>query len=166
MNSLDVALGLILALTFISGFRRGFLSSLLATIGYVGGGLLGLEIAITFTSGWSNPTKIVALFLLAIFIGSALLRWVFEKIGKSVHKRILFGPFKSIDSILGGLLSAALFLLFVYVISTLLLYAPWQKPKVYINESVIYEKLTKVNLHSFHFEDLLKSTLLHLDQLK
>lgn len=166
MSALDIALALMLALTFISGFRRGFLASLLATIGYIGGGLLGLEVAIKFTSGWSSSTKIVLVFLFAIFIGSALLRWALEKLGKSLHKRILFGPFKSIDSILGGLLSTTRLLLFVFVIFTLLLYIPWQKPKGYINESVIYEKLTKVNLHSFHFEDLLKSTSLHLDQLK
>ena len=163
---LDIALLIIAIIAVATGYNRGALATIFSIIGYVGGGVAGFAAANWYTSDWKGLPSIIALHLLGIFIGASAGRWIFEKTGMGIHKRILFGPFKFINAILGAALSLAQAALAAFVIITLIDYLPWQIPHSIIKESAVYKEISDFNLLSFQISDLLRSTSLRWDQLK
>jgi len=55
-----------------------------------------------------------------------------------IHRGLLFAPFKSIDSLLGSLLSAAKNFIVFYIIATVFLATSWQLANDYIKDSKFY----------------------------
>ena len=163
---LDIALIVIALIAIASGYNKGALATLLSILGYFGGGVAGFGLANWYSAEWKGLTAIISLHLFAIFAGANLGRWVLEKSGVGIHKRILFGPFKFINSILGAALSLAQVALIAYVVITLIKYLPWQLPDSIIGSSDIYREIADFNLLSFQISDLLKSTSLRWDQLR
>ena len=88
------------------------------------------------------------------------------KVGAGLHKRVLFGPFKFLDSILGGLLALIQVAIIAVVALTVIDYLPWELPHELIDASRIYSAIADFNLRSFQIADLLGSVSSHLDQLK
>jgi uncharacterized membrane protein required for colicin V production len=158
---LDIALVVIALIAIATGYNKGALATLLSILGYFGGGVAGFGLANWYSAEWKGLTAIIFLHLFAIFAGANLGRWVLE-----IHKRILFGPFKFINSILGAALSLAQVALIAYVVITLIKYLPWQLPDSIIGSSNIYSEIADFNLLSFQISDLLKSTSLRWDQLR
>ena len=59
----DVVLILIALGAVFTGFRRGFLQTLLTTVGYIGGGVLGLALSLHFAGQvHSNVNRICLLY--------------------------------------------------------------------------------------------------------
>ena len=163
---LDLILGGLLIFAIAQGFNRGLVPTLFAILGYLGGGALGLIAAKEFSSEWRGLVSIILLYLFAIFAGAQFGSWAMGKIGSGIHKRFLFGPFKFLDSILGGLLALAQFVIVSVVVLTVIDYLPWKLPHELISGSRIYAATADLNLLSFQISDLLKSVSSHLDQLK
>ena len=163
---LDIALLVVAIIAIATGYNRGALATLLSILGYFGGGVAGFALANWYSQGWKGLTAIIFLHLFAIFAGANLGRWILEKSGIGIHKRILFGPFKFINSIFGAALSLAQAALAAYVVITLIKYLPWQLPDSIIGSSNLYREIADFNLLSFQISDLLKSTSLRWDQLR
>ena len=136
---LDIALVIIALIAIATGYNKGALATLLSILGYFGGGVLGFALANWYSAEWKGLTAIIFLHLFAIFAGANLGRWVLENSGIGIHKRILFGPFKFINSTLGAALSLAQVALIAYVVITLIKYLPWQLPDSIIGSSDIYK---------------------------
>ena len=162
---LDLILAGLIIFSVAQGFNRGLLPTLFAIVGYLGGGLLGLFLAKEFSSDWKGIVSIVALYLVAIFLGAQLGSWALQKIGAGVHKRALFGPFKFIDSILGGAFALLQVVIIAVIVLTVIDYLPWKLPHDLIADSAIYENVRDFNLLSFQISDLLQSVSSHLDRL-
>jgi uncharacterized membrane protein required for colicin V production len=163
---LDIALVVIGIIAIATGFNRGALATLFSIIGYFGGGVAGFAAANWYSADWKGLLSIIALHLAAIFVGANLGRWILQKTGIGIHKRILFGPFKFVNSVLGAALSLAQAAIIAFVVLTLINYLPWELPHSIIEGSQVYKEIGEVNLLSFQIADLLKSTSLRLDQLK
>ena len=163
---LDIALVVIGIIAIAAGYNRGALATLFSIIGYFGGGVAGFAAANWYSADWKGLLSIIALHLFAIFAGANLGRWILQKTGIGIHKRILFGPFKFIDSVLGAALSLAQAAILAFVVLTLINYLPWELPHSIIEGSQVYKEIGEVNLLSFQIADLLKSTSLRLDQLR
>ena len=163
---LDIALLVVAIIAIATGYNRGALATLLSILGYFGGGVAGFALANWYSQDWKGLTAIIFLHLFAIFAGANLGRWILEKSGIGIHKRILFGPFKFINSIFGAVLSLAQVALIAYVVITLIKSLPWQLPDSIIGSSNLYREIADFNLLSFQISDLLKSTSLRWDQLK
>ena len=125
----------------------------------------GLYGVIRFSSDWSSKLSVIALYLAAILIGASFGKEIFTRIGKGIHKRILFGPLKFFDSLLGGLLSLIQFVLIAVLLLTVLRYLPIKVAHEWIAESKIYAQFSEINLLLFQISDLLQSVSSHLDQL-
>ena len=69
-----LAFGAIVALA--RGYRAGFLKSIFAIFGFVGGGLLGLIIGLHYLNNLGNVIAKFGLLLLAISIGSTIGEWL------------------------------------------------------------------------------------------
>ena len=162
---LDIALLAIGIIAIATGYNRGALATIFSIVGYLGGGVAGFAIANWYTAEWKGLIAVIALHLFGIFAGANLGRWILNKTGIGIHKRILFGPFKFVNAVLGGVLSLAQAALIAFVVLTLINYLPWQLPHSIIEGSKVYEQIGSFNLLSFQISDLLKSTSLRLDQL-
>ena len=163
---LDIALLTLGIIAIATGYNRGALATVFSIVGYVGGGVAGFAAANWYTSDWKGLASIVAFHLFGIFVGASIGRWILEKTGIGIHKRILFGPFKFINAIGGATLSLAQAAIAAFVIITLIDYLPWQLPHSIIKESKVYQEISDFNLLSFQISDLLRSTSLRWDQLK
>ena len=158
-----IALGII---AIASGYNRGALATIFSIVGYLGGGVGGFALANWHTADWKGLTSIIFLHLFGIFAGANLGKFILEKTGIGIHKRILFGPFKFINAVLGGLLSLAQAAIIAFVIITLIDYLPWELPHSVIDGSKVYKEISNFNLLSFQISDLLRSTSLRWDQLR
>ena len=128
---LDIAIGILALIIFVSGYRAGFISSLLALVGYVGGGLLGLELAIKFTHGWDSVPKVIGVCALSILIVGTLGQNLLRVIGKGIHKKLFFGPLRLLDSLLGAGLGVLRLGVGLYILAAVVLALPsnsLQKP--------------------------------------
>jgi uncharacterized membrane protein required for colicin V production len=163
---LDLFLIGLIIIAIAQGFNRGLLPTLLSVIGYLGGGVAGLFIAKNLTGDWSGLISIVGLYLFAIFAGAQIGMFIMGKVGAGIHKRILFGPFKFLDSVLGGALALIQVAIFAAIVLTVIDYLPWELPHQLIEDSRVYESVSGFSLLSFQISDLLQSVSSHLDQLK
>ena len=69
MNYFDYLVIFILLVAFYGGYKNGLIKSILSTIGYIAGGVLGLAAAVDYLSTWQSELQKVGLTLLAILLG-------------------------------------------------------------------------------------------------
>ena len=138
MKSFDLIVAVILLFTALIGFKNGLIQTLFKAIGYIAGGVLGLAIALEVIKNWQSPFAKLGLALLLIFTIATISEYLLGKIGKGVHKRILFGPFKLIDSLLGAFLSILRAAVLIYLSAILLIASPWGWADSNIDNSKFY----------------------------
>ena len=139
----DVAVFLSVLIAAISGYKLGFLQSLFKTIGYIAGGVIGVFIAANYLSSLDSIVIKVLISVVIILLSAVAGQFILGKIGLLIHKGLLFAPFKSIDSLLGSLLSAAKTAIIFYIIATVLLATSWQLANDYIKDSKFYTAADK-----------------------
>jgi S1-C subfamily serine protease len=118
MNWLDVVL-LIAAVSFgFSGYRQGFLVGVLAFVGFLGGGTVGLLVAPSIvgrlSTGLLQSLVAVALVLVAATTGQVLLAWA----GSLVRERITWAPARALDATLGAFVSVLAMLLVTWFLAS------------------------------------------------
>jgi S1-C subfamily serine protease len=111
VNWIDILL-VISAISFgFSGYRQGFVVGVLAFVGFLGGGVLGLLFAPTAVShldaGVFQSLVAIALVLVMATIGQVALAWL----GAMVRDRITWRPARVVDAGMGALVSVIAMLL-------------------------------------------------------
>ncbi len=143
MNYFDLVVLFIAVLTASSGFRNGLLQSIFKTVGYIAGGVLGLAISLEVIKNWQSNFAKVGAALLLIFLLAGIGEFLLGKIGMGIHKKILFGPFKLADSLLGAALSLIRTIVVIYLVAILLIASPWGWADKNIQESKFYTTIDK-----------------------
>ena len=143
MNYFDLAVLVIAALTAFSGFKNGLLQSVFKTVGYIAGGVLGLAIALEVVKNWQSNFAKIGAALVLIFLLAGIGEYLLGKIGLGIHKKILFGPFKLIDSLLGAALSLIRTVVVIYLVAILLIASPWSWADKNIKDSKFYTTIDK-----------------------
>ncbi len=143
MNYFDLAVLVIAALTAISGFRSGLLQSIFKTVGYIAGGVLGLAISLEVVKNWQSNFAKAGAALLLIFLLAGIGEFLLGKIGLGIHKKILFGPFKLADSLLGAALSLIRTIVVIYLVAILLIASSWSWADKNIQSSNFYTTIDK-----------------------
>ena len=143
MNYFDLAVLVSAALTALSGFKNGLLQSVFKTVGYIAGGVLGLAIALEVVKNWQSNFAKIGAALVLIFLLAGIGEFLLGKIGLGIHKKILFGPFKLIDSLLGAALSLIRTVVVIYLVAILLIASPWSWANKNIQESKFYTTIDK-----------------------
>ncbi|MBA2767740.1 MAG: MarP family serine protease [Sporichthyaceae bacterium] len=120
MNWLDLVL-LLAALSFgFSGYRQGFVVGVLAFAGFIGGGIGGIVVAPSLTSGigrgLGQTVLALALVLLAATVGQVVLAWL----GSLVRDRLTWRPARVVDATLGALVSVLAMLLVTWFLASAL----------------------------------------------
>ena len=161
-NWVDWIILIALVAALIRGYRAGLLSTLFSVVGFLGGGFAGLFAALHYVSRWSSNLTKFSIIIAAIFLGASIGETILRRFAKFFHGKILFGPFRWLDSILGAALSILRTLIFIFIIGKLLIAMPWGIGHNEIPKSVLFTKIERsapkvsFNLHSLPSSNLLK----------
>jgi uncharacterized membrane protein required for colicin V production len=139
----DVILILIALGAVFTGFRRGFLQTLLTTVGYIGGGVLGLALALHFAAQVHSDINRIGAILLSIFLMAEIGRRVLGLLANYFRTRILWAPLKFVDSLAGVVLELLRATLISYLVISVLVWSPWTSVRTAVQESTIYPRITK-----------------------
>jgi len=137
----DIALALLALGALKRGYSNGFLATIFRTLGYIAGGVAGLYFSLQLVATWSSLVNQIVAVLVAIFLGAQVGLFVFGKLAKFFHARLLWKPLKGIDSLAGVALELTRVVVIGYLVLTTLLWSPWSQVKTQINESQIYAQL-------------------------
>jgi hypothetical protein len=126
----DIVAVIALVLAIVSGYRDGFIKSLLRSIGYIAGAIGGLYLALQYNqSAW---------VILAIIAGAVVGTWLGSLVAKALKITIVRGPLAWINSLVGALLDGAKVIIVIYLVGTVLLWAPWATGQNFVSESKVY----------------------------
>jgi len=129
----DIVAVIALVLAIVSGYRDGFIKSLLRSVGYLAGAIGGLYLALKYNqSAW---------VILAILAGAVVGTWLGSLIAKALKITIVRGPLAWINSLVGALLDGAKVIIVIYLVGTVLLWAPWATGQNFVSESKVYLEL-------------------------
>ena len=141
MNYIDILIVLAVVASFISGYRNGFLKTIFAVIGNIGGAILGLLLALNVMGDWVLDTKKVGIAFISIFVGSFAGRFLAKLVTKGLKATVIRGPLAFLDQIAGAGLSLIRALIFIFLIGAVLTWSPWQSGKDAIAESDLYPRI-------------------------
>ena len=141
MNFVDIAIVLAVVTSFIAGYRSGFLKTIFAVIGNIGGAIVGLLIALNVMGDWALDSKKVGIAFLSIFVGSFAGRFLATLVTKGLKATVIRGPLAFLDQIAGAALSLLRALIFIFLIGAVLTWSPWQSGKDAIAKSDLYPKI-------------------------
>jgi uncharacterized membrane protein required for colicin V production len=136
---IDLLISLVLLFAFYSGYKNGLIKTMFQTAGYIAGGVAGLALAVKYLATWESQTQVVALALLAVFIGASVGEFLLGKVGSLFRKILFVQPFKFIDSLLGAGLSTLRAAFILYLVATLLVFSTWSIANKYIMPSKFYD---------------------------
>ena len=139
MNYFDLLIGLVLLITFYSGYKNGLIKTIFRTAGYIAGGVVGLALAVKYLATWDSQSQKVAFALLALFIGASLGEILLGKVGSLFRKILFVPPFKLIDSLAGAAISTLRAAFILYLVATLLVFSTWSIADKYIKPSKLYD---------------------------
>ena len=141
MNYLDILIALALIASGVTGYKNGFLKTIFAIIGNIGGAIGGLLLSLNFLGDWALDSKKVAIAIASIFLGSFIGRVIASALTKGLKATIIRGPLAFIDQIAGAALSLARTFIFIFLIGAILSWSPWQSGKDAVTESDLYPKI-------------------------
>lgn len=145
----DIVLVLLAVTAVVSGFRRGFLHTIFTTVGYIGGGVLGLVLSLHFVANVHSSLNRFLVIITAIFLMAELGRRILGSVANFFRTKILWAPFRFIDSLAGVILELIRVAILAYLLISVILWSPWASARNAVSESTIYPKLTKAMPHIF-----------------
>ncbi|MBC7463529.1 MAG: CvpA family protein [Actinobacteria bacterium] len=153
---IDIILILCAAGAVFAGYQRGLLHTLLSTIGYIGGGVLGLLLALNFLDNvHTNFNRFMAV-IIAIFLAAEIGRRLIGSLARYVRTRILWAPLRFLDSVGGVALELARLVVISYLVISALLWSPWQVARESVADSKIFAKVSE---YQPKFVDQLRSEI-------
>ncbi len=141
MNYIDIAIVVAVIASFIAGYRNGFLKTIFAVIGNIGGAIVGLLLTLNVMGDWALDSKKVGIAFLSIFVGSFAGRFLAKLVTKGLKATVIRGPLAFLDQIAGSALSLLRALIFIFLIGAVLTWSPWQSGKDAIAESELYPRI-------------------------
>ena len=123
------------------GYRTGFMSTLFKTLGYIAGGVLGIYLSLNYTHAWGLDFKRVGLIIAAIAVGGFIGSFAGQAVARGFRATLIRGPLGFLDNVLGAALEIVRSVVVIYLIASVLIWAPWQTGKDAISESKIYPKI-------------------------
>jgi uncharacterized membrane protein required for colicin V production len=146
----DIVFVLLAITAVVSGFRRGFIHTIFTTVGYIGGGVLGLVLSLHFVANVHSSVNRFVVTIAAIFIMAEIGRRIFGTVAIFLRTKILWAPFRLIDSLAGVVLELIRVAIFSYLLISVILWSPWTSARTAVSESTIYPKLMKQMPHVFN----------------
>ena len=138
MSAFDLLVLIVLLITAYSGFKNGFVQTVVRSIGYIAGGVAGVAIAVEVMSTWSNNLTKAAGAIILILLLATVGEFVLGKVGLGFRKVLFIFPLKFLDSLLGAVLATLRTVFITYLIAVILIATPWSIGDKYIASSQFY----------------------------
>jgi uncharacterized membrane protein required for colicin V production len=138
LNYFDLVVLLAVLVTAYIGFRNGLIQTAFKTIGYIGGGVAGVAIAVEVMRDWSsNLAKVAGAIILILLLATAG-EFILGKVGLGFRKVLFISPLKLVDSLLGAALATLRTVFISYLLCVILIATPWSIGTKYISTSKFY----------------------------
>ncbi len=135
---LDGVLAIAVLLFAVSGYRQGFVVGALSFIGFLGGGLIGAQLAQPFARGISANGRNAPLVGLLVVIVCAVLGQVgATTIGTYLRGHLTWAPGQAVDAVAGAVLSALSVLLVAWLLATAISRSPFTSLARQARESAV-----------------------------
>jgi S1-C subfamily serine protease len=134
-----------LALLFaLSGFRQGLLVSATSIVGFLGGAVLGAQLAgpVADRVNGSSVTRVFAA-LVVVLAGALLGQIVAGAAGRALRSRVTWEPAKVVDSIAGAVVSAAAVLLVAWMVASPLASSPFPPVASQVRKSALVQAVDR-----------------------
>ena len=135
---LDVVLVLAVLLFAVSGYRQGFVVGVLSFTGFLGGGVLGAELAPAVT-GWSVLSGLprAAVGLAVVFLCATAGQLLAGLLGGALRRRIVWRPARQLDAVGGALVSSLSLLLIFWLLALAVASSPYPELATLARRSVV-----------------------------
>src|SRR4051795_2698308 len=134
-----------LALLFaLSGFRQGLLVSATSIVGFLGGAVLGAQLAgpVADRVNGGGVTRVFAA-LVVVRPGALLGQIVAGAAGRALRSRVTWEPAKVVDSIAGAVVSAAAVLLVAWMVASPLASSPFPPVASQVRKSALVQAVDR-----------------------
>ncbi|WP_131768813.1 MarP family serine protease [Candidatus Protofrankia californiensis] len=134
---LDVILILSVIIFAVSGYRQGFVVGALSFIGFLGGGVLGANIAAPFARMIGAEAQGAIIGILVV-LGLALIGQIAATaIGATLRDRLTWRPGQTVDSVAGAILSGISVLLVAWLLATAVNRSPFTTLAEHVRRSEV-----------------------------
>lgn len=106
------------------GWRQGFVAGAFALVGFVGGAFLGSRVGPGLLSDGSSSPYAPLVSLVGAILGGSLLAGLFETAGFLVRRSVPIPGVRTLDGVLGAMLSAAIALGLAWIAGAVMLQTP------------------------------------------
>jgi S1-C subfamily serine protease len=136
---------LVLAICFaISGYRQGFVTAVLSFVGFVGGAALGIQLASPIAKAVAHGQGQVVVAV-AVVLGIALIGQVAAVyLGSELRRRITWQSARTVDSVLGTVVSVLTVLLVSWMVATPLAASPYPKLSSAVRKSAVVREVNSI----------------------
>lgn len=127
----------------ISGYRQGFVVGVLGLVGFLGGGLIGAQLATPLAKLLNLDNHAAFAGLAALFIFASLGQVVATTGGNYIRKRLIWKPLRQVDSIAGASISIISLLLVAWLIGQAVANSPFTGAARQVRHSKILTEIDK-----------------------
>ncbi len=140
MSLVDLVLIALALLFALSGFRQGLLVSATSIVGFLGGAVLGAQLAgpVADRVDGSSVTRVFAA-LVVVLAGALLGQILAGAIGRAVRSRVTWEPAKVVDSVAGAVVSAIAVLLVAWMVASPLASSPFPPVASQVRQSALVQ---------------------------
>ena len=129
----------------VSGYRQGFIVGILSFVGFLGGGVLGAQIAPSLADSVATDGRTQALVaIIVVFVAASLGQLITTVVGGLVRDRIVWRPIRVIDSAAGALVSAVGVLLVAWLVGTAVAQSPFSTLARQVRHSAVLQAVDGV----------------------
>jgi S1-C subfamily serine protease len=136
---------IVLALAFaLSGFRQGLLVSATSILGFLGGAVLGAQLAepVADRIDGSSVTRVFAA-LVVVLAGALLGQILTAAAGRALRRRVTWEPAKMVDSVAGAVVSATAVLLVAWMVASPLASSPFPTVAGQVRQSALVQAVDR-----------------------
>jgi S1-C subfamily serine protease len=137
MNLLDVILLLVALLFAASGYRQGFLVGALSFVGFLGGGMIGAQIAYPFAELIGQRDHGALIALIVVIVLASLGQVAGTAIGVALRGRLTWRLGETVDSLAGAVLAGLSVLLVAWLLATAVERSPYPTAAREVRGSVV-----------------------------
>lgn len=135
---LDVVLAVAIVLFAISGYRQGFVVGVLSFVGFLGGGVVGAQLAPT-VADWplfvDVPRAVVGLAV--VFLCASVGQVLATLVGGAVRRRITWHPVRQLDALGGAAVSVVSLLLVSWLVGRAVAQSPYPALSAQVRGSAV-----------------------------
>ncbi|ONH26243.1 MarP family serine protease [Pseudofrankia asymbiotica] len=137
MNILDIVLLLVVLAFAVSGYRQGFVVGALSFIGFIGGGILGAQIALPLAKLIGQREHGAVIALVTVLTLACLGQVAGTGAGVALRSRLTWRPGETVDSLAGAVLSGMSVLLVAWLMATALERSPFTTAAREVRDSAV-----------------------------